>query len=167
MKTQVFNIALFILILAIPFALSSQTRKPIPKGRYEVLSGIKTSHMLKNENLERQDPYIGVWEEVSKAYPVDKIEIYYKKNAMVDTSSLVMVTNRNFHEIKMNQSLDLLITGRIDSAQSELLNLRKKEGMILYVSADPITQVMKQSIPYELIFYKMIKNDHFYLFRYK
>ena len=48
------------MVLSIPFALS-QTRKAIPAGRYEALSGVKTSHGQKSIDSASSKDSVGLF----------------------------------------------------------------------------------------------------------
>lgn len=92
---QTINIIAFFFVLSIPFALSSQTRKAIPAGRYEALSGVKNSRTMKStdSSTEKRDSTILFWNEVLNHVPEETKELtYYSTGKMDDYSSSLLAT---------------------------------------------------------------------------
>ena len=162
MKT---NILILILILSLPFALSSQTRKAIPAGRYEALSGIKISRNGKNQEVGNQGRDSGrqVWSEVEKFFSNEPGEIVYANLA----STEVGIKSKNFREAKnMDQGFDLLITSNLQKDKELIKHLRGKK-MIALFDVRPLEKIIPSLKNYEVVTFRAEKNSNFYLLKTK
>ena len=162
MKT---NILIFLLILAIPFALSSQTRKAIPAGRYEALSGIKISRSGKSldvGNFDR-DSNKQIWNEVEKFFINESGEILYTNLASME----VGIRAKNIKEAQnMDLGFDLLITANLQKDKGVLKYLRGKKMVALF-DARPLDKMLNSIKDFEIITYRTEKNINFYLLKTK
>ncbi len=162
MKT---NILIFLLILAIPFALSSQTRKAIPAGRYEALSGIKISRSGKSldvGNFDR-DSNKQIWNEVEKFFINESGEILYTNLASME----VGIRAKNIKEAQnMDLGFDLLITANLQKDKSVLKYLRGKKMVALF-DTRPLDKMLNSIKDFEIITYRTEKNINFYLLKTK
>jgi hypothetical protein len=162
MKTNIF---LLIVILSIPFALSSQTRKAIPAGRYEALSGIKISHSVRNQeaNAQVHDSNKQIWEDLEKYFANEKGDILY-----VNLSSREFgLKLQNFHEVKnIDQEFDLLLSTNLQRDKEISKHLRGKKIVALF-DRQPLEKVISKLGKYEIISYRADKSMNVYLLRTK
>ena len=162
MKT---NILILILILSLPFALSSQTRKAIPAGRYEALSGIKISRTGKNQETGSsvRDTSKQVWSEVEKYFTNEQGELLYANLA----STEVGIKSKNFHEAKsMDQGFDLLITSNLQK-DKELVKYLRGKKMIALFDPRPLEKIIPSLKNYEVVSFRAEKTSNFYLLKTK
>ena len=99
---QTINIIAFFFVLSIPFALSSQTRKAIPAGRYEALSGVKNSRNLKSTDsnvIDRKDSTALFWNEVLSHMP-ENTELSYFSTSKMDEFSTSLLTTKGLKTSK-------------------------------------------------------------------
>lgn len=158
------NIFFLLLILSLPFALSSQTRKAIPAGRYEALSGIKISRSGKADMQQTNlDSSKQVWVEIEKYFGPENGEILYANLA----STEVAIKAKNFHEAKnMDQGFDLLITSDLTRDQSVMKFLRGKK-MIALFDQRPIDKIITSLKKFEVITFRADTTTNFYLLKTK
>jgi hypothetical protein len=162
-----FNIATFVIVLLLPFALSSQTRKAIPAGRYEALSGIKVSHSNKTESTLATNGSNTIWQEVQKALPAEKNEFNYLKNYSQELNLNSLIPNKGFKESrKAEQGFDLLITEDFKKDKG-ILKYLKAKGVIVVISKTSIKEMMNNVSPYELIVFQSQNFENYYLLKSK
>jgi hypothetical protein len=159
------NLFILTIILSLPFALSSQTRKAIPAGRYEALSGVKVSHGSKNQetNNHDHDSSKQIWDEVEKYFINEPGEVYYANLAGTE----VGIKSRNFHEAKsIDQGLDLLITSDLKKDKEFVKHLKGKKMVALFDSR-PLEKIITTLHSYEVVSYRAEGNGNFYLLKTK
>jgi hypothetical protein len=151
----------------VPFALSSQTRKAIPAGRYEALSGIKVSR-TKNEVVQSNSSEASIWQEVMKNLPADKANYFYFKNYTNQELNLsALMPTKNFKEVtRPEMGFDLLISENLKVDKDKLNNLSKK-GMILFITKMPLKETINYLASYDLILFQSINRENFYLLKLK
>lgn len=160
------NLSIFIIVLLIPFALSSQTRKAIPAGRYEALSGVKISRS-KNEITSLNNSQNSFWQEVSRNLPSDRSEFYYVKKTSHEFNFSNLIANKSMRELKsQNQKIDLMITEDLKSDKEVLKQLSSK-GLIILISTTSLKDVLTQLSSYNLIIYQAFNSENFYLLKLK
>jgi hypothetical protein len=154
-----------VIILALPFALSSQTRKAIPAGRYEALSGIKTSHNGKMQESSKQgrDSIQQIWNDIEKYFSNDTADILYANLASIE----IGIKSKNFHEAKnMDQGFDLLITSDLQKDKI-LTKYLKGKRMVALFDVRPLEKIISSLKKYEVVAFRAEKNTNFYLLKTK
>ena len=162
MKTNIF---VLLLILSLPFALSSQTRKAIPPGRYEALSGVKTSHSgkIQEASITGHESTKQLWTDVEKYFINESGEVLYANLASVE----VGIRSKNFQEAKnMNLGFDLLITADLQKDKPLLKYLRGKKVIALF-DVRPLDKMVPVLKNYEIVSYRADKASNFYLLKTK
>lgn len=163
----IINIAIFLFVLMIPFALSSQTRKAIPAGRFESLSGIKTSGKNNKENNGTTVNQLSIWQEVQKNLSNDKNDFYYRKNLVQDLNLSTLLPNKNLREVKKTeQGFDLLITDSLLNDKNILKNLKSK-GLVVFISSTNIKDVLNNLNGFDILLYENQNNQNYYLLKSK
>lgn len=162
MKTNIF---IFFLILALPFALSSQTRKAIPAGRYEALSGVKVSRSGKAQEIGTpgHESSKQMWGDIEKYFSNESSEILYANLASIE----VGIKSKNFHEASnMYQGFDLLISADLQKDKALVKFLRGKK-MIALFDKRALDKLMPTIKNFEIVSYRAEKSTNFYLLKTK
>lgn len=162
MKTNIFVLCL---ILSLPFALSSQTRKAIPAGRYEALSGIKSSHSGKNQDasIVSKEGVRDIWAEIEKNYTTESGEVLFANMGSLE----VGLKSKNFHEAKsIERGLDLLITSDLQRDKAMTKFLRGKKLIALF-DVRPLQKIISTLTEFEVLSFHTEKNTNFYLLKTK
>jgi hypothetical protein len=159
------NLFVFVMVLSIPFALSSQTRKAIPSGRYESLSGAKTSKSSKNEIKSGQNTQL-LWQEVLKNFDLsNRGEILFHR--AVSNAKLLVIPQRGFKEIKSSEAnYDVLISDNPKIDPKLTKNLKSK-GLIVLVSSNALKEMMPSLSSYDLLMYQSEGVENYYLLKLK
>jgi hypothetical protein len=166
---QRYNIILFFVILSIPFALSSQTRKAIPAGRYESLSGIKVSHTTKVEGtvVAPSDTQVSIWQEVLKNLPTEKDKILYFKSLSRELSVSNLLPLKTLQEIKqVDQNFDLLISENLKN-DKELIKHLNPHSIVVLVSAVNLKDTLLNIAQFDLLIYQSQGKENYYLLKLK
>ena len=110
---QLKNITLLVMVLSIPFALS-QTRKAIPAGRYEALSGIKTAHTAKSDSALAKDSLGLFWTEVAKHIPQGRKENAYFTSSPIDANFKAFFSSKGVLEAhELDSKVNILMSDNI------------------------------------------------------
>ncbi len=150
----------------LPFALSSQTRKAIPAGRYESLSGIKLARS-KTESISNPSGQLSIWQELQKNLATNREEFYYLKNSSSNLNLTNSIPSKNFREgRKKDGSFDLLVTDNIKRDKEELKHLAD-DGVVLFISTSTLTDNLNQINGYNLLIFQTNKNENYYLLKLK
>lgn len=162
------QILILLLILSLPFALSSQTRKPIPAGRHEALSGIKSSAeavQVKDTGAEL-DKNLIIWNEVASFYSLQN-----KKNAKVFfsgnlTNELIPIQYKNSFFVVQNSSQrpDILFSDDIKRDQSVIAKLVSGSLIAIYEMYD-LQEFKNKNKNLELITFISDKSVNYSLFK--
>ena len=160
MKTKFF---IFLFFFTISFTIFSQTRKAIPAGRFEALSGIKVSHSTKDSPGISKEGGANIWSEIEKNFPSESGEVLFANMGSLE----VGLKSKNFHEAKnIEQGLDLLITSDLQRDKSMTKFLRGKK-MIALFDVRPLQKIIFSLTDYEVISYRAEKATNFYLLKTK
>ncbi len=162
------QILILILILSLPFALSSQTRKPIPAGRYESLSGIKSANdaALVSDASVAIDKNLILWNEMMNSFASQNkknIKLFMNGNLSIETipaqyKTNVLVTN------KFSASIDVLLTDNI-KRDLNLVSKMSNQSMIILYEAIATQELKNSNKNLELLTYISHKNSSFSLFK--
>lgn len=167
MNKVTLNILVFLIVLAVPFAISSQTRKAIPAGRYEALSGVKVSHSTKTELGPQSSAESTIWSEVSKNLPTEKNEIYYLKKTALELNFSTLVPNKNFREVKKaDQGFDILISDNLKNDRDAIKHLHSK-GLVVVISNIGLKEMISGLPNFELVIFQSAGSVFYYLFKSK
>lgn len=160
------NVGIFLFVLMLPFALSSQTRKAIPAGRYESLSGIKLAR-AKSETINNSSNQLSIWQELQKNLASNREEFYYLKKSSSNLSLTSYIPSKNFREgRKIDGSFDLLVTDNLKRDREDLKQLAN-DGVVLFISGSTLTDNMNQINGYNLILFQTNKSENYYLLKLK
>lgn len=160
------NVLIFLFVLCLPFALSSQTRKGIPAGRYEALSGVKVSHTSKNDSAIVPNTQNNFWGEVLKNLPENKVEISIVKKNVQDINLTQLLPSKKIQDkTAIDSSVDLFITNTIAN-KDELKKLKNKSLIVMIANTTVKDQVSNLS-NYEIITFMAGQNENYFLLKAK
>jgi len=154
-----------IVILSFPFALFAQTRKAIPAGRYEALSGIKLSRSGKNQDNigSSKESTKSIWSELEKIYANDSGDILFANLAKVE----VGIKSKNFKEaLNSEKGFDLILTNDLKRDKAITKHLRGKKMIVLFDSR-PLQKALPLLNEYEILNFQAEKASNLYLLKIK
>lgn len=156
------------MILSIPFALS-QTRKAIPAGRYEALSGVKTSHGQKNiESSSSKDSVNLFWSEVAKHIPQGVNKNSYFNSGTTDSDFKVFLNSKGISEAKkIDSGVNILLSDDLDRDQASLKKLKMKGSLVILKDKHPLKEIMSILERYEVLVYQAEVENNYYLLKLK
>jgi hypothetical protein len=168
MMKQTFNISVLVIVLSIPFALS-QTRKAIPVGRYEALSGIKVSHGQKNiENTVFKDSHGFFWGEVLKYIPQNKNDNFYFNLSAFDSSVKSFLLSKGVREVKaFDQSVNILLSDNLTRDTNIFKKIKAQGSLIVLSDRHALKEVMSLFGQYEVVIYQADADNNLYLLKHK
>lgn len=165
---QTTNIALLIFVLSIPFALS-QTRKAIPAGRYEALSGVKLSHSVKSNDSAIAKDALGLfWTEVAKHIPQGHKENTFYSSGAIDQSFKTFLSSKGVLESKEMAPKVNIIVSDDGARDGELLKkLKEKGSLIILKEKRNLKDILTQFSQHEVVVYQSEADSNYYLLKYK
>jgi hypothetical protein len=162
------NITLLILVLSIPFALS-QTRKAIPAGRYEALSGVKVSHSLKGgESALTKDSQGLFWSEVSKHIPQGRNENSFFNSGVSDINVKSLLSSKGVLESKtLDKKVNILLSDNIGRDDDLFKMMKTKGSLIILKEKKSLQEVLAYFSNFELLVYQVENDSHYFLLKKK
>lgn len=166
---QTINILAFFIVLSIPFALSSQTRKAIPAGRYEALSGIKNSRVAKTTDSqanEKKDSASLFWNEVLRYVPSNSKNVSYFSTGKMDEISLNYLTTKGVKSArKLGNNTNILISDDLKRDKDVIKSLKNKNGLVVLKDAQELKDVMASLGQYEVLLYQAEDKSNYFLLK--
>lgn len=160
------NVFIFLFVLMLPFALSSQTRKAIPAGRYESLSGIKLAR-AKTDTINNPSNQLSIWQELQKNLATNREEFYYLKNYNSSLNLTTFIPSKNFREGKKKDgSFDLLVTDNL-KRDKDVVKQLAGDGIVLFISTANLSDNLNQINGYNLLLFQTNKAENYYLLKLK
>lgn len=165
---QITNITLLLAVLSIPFALS-QTRKAIPAGRYEALSGVKISHTQKNmENSTSKDTLTLFWLEVAKHIPQGRTDNSYFSLGEFDSNSKTLLFSKGVYEVKtFNDKVNIFLSDNIVRDNSIIKKIKNKGSLVILKGKHSLKEVLSSIDSYEVVIYQAEVEGNYYLLKHK
>ena len=156
------------MVLSIPFALS-QTRKAIPAGRYEALSGVKVSHSQKSLDSFASKDALGLfWSEVAKHIPQGRNENAFFNTGVVDPNFKTFLTSKGVHEAKnLDSSVNILLSDDLDRDNAAFKKIKPKGSLVILRDKHPLKDVMSALGQYEVVAYQAEADNNYYLLKHK
>lgn len=167
------NISALICVLSVPFALSSQTRKAIPAGRYEALSGVKNSRsgktpsaideaQLKNESANL------VWNEALKLLPAESKDIsYYSSTELDPVWSDLLSTKGMIPSKKIGNNTQVIFSDDL-RRDKDLFTSVNAGKIVILKDKQPLKDIISPSNHFEILAYQATdENQHLYLLKIK
>jgi hypothetical protein len=165
---QTINISLLVMVLSIPFALS-QTRKAIPAGRYEALSGVKISHSVKgNESALAKDSLGLFWTEVAKHIPQGRKENSFFGSGAIDANLKTFLSSKGVLEShSLDSKVNILLSDDI-SRDSELFKQIKTKGsLVILKEKHGLKEIISTLGQYEVLVYQTEADNNYFLLKLK
>lgn len=165
---QITNISLLVIVLSIPFALS-QTRKAIPAGRYEALSGVKISHSLKSIDSSAPKDSLGLfWSEVAKHIPQGRNENAYFNSGVFDVNFKNFLISRGVTEAKtLDSRVNILLSDDLIRDNNSLKKIKTKGSLVILRDKHLLKDVMTALGQYEVVIYQAEVDNNYYLLKRK
>lgn len=170
---QFLNISALICVLSVPFALSSQTRKAIPAGRYEALSGVKTSRSNKgsdqlDEAALKNEPANIVINEAIKHLPSNGKNFTYYSTGKLDPLWENLFTSKGITQAdKIAESTRVIFSDDLKRDKNLLENL-KSGRIVILKDRQLLKDVLASSNQYEVLAYQATEDaKHLFLLRIK
>ena len=170
MKQTVNIIALFF-VLSIPFALSSQTRKAIPAGRYEALSGVKNSRSPKATDsgaIDRKDSTALFWNEVLSHIPENTTNLsYFSTGKMDEFSTSLLATKGLKTSKKLGEKTNIIFSDDLNRDRDILKNLKNRNGLVVLKDPHQLKDVMVSLGQFEVLLYQAEDKSNYFLLKLK
>jgi len=168
---QTVNILAFFFVLSIPFALSSQTRKAIPAGRYEALSGIKNSRAAKStdsQTNEKKDSASLFWNEVLSHIPENSKNVSYYSTGNMDEFSVNYLTTKGVRAARnFSGGTNILVSDDLKRDKDVIKNLKNKNGLVVLQDAQELKDVMASLGQFEVLLYQAEEKSNYFLLKLK
>ena len=169
---QTINIIAFFFVLSIPFALSSQTRKAIPAGRYEALSGIKNSRASKiNETVTNSDKKEAVtlfWTEVLSHIPEKSNNLnFFSSGKLEDYESSSLKSKGLGQSSQIGQKTKLVYSDNLKRDEFALKSLKNKDSLIVLKDNRELKEVMGLLSQFEVLLYQAESQTNYFLLKLK
>lgn len=166
---QTINILAFFFVLAIPFALSSQTRKAIPAGRYEALSGIKNSRATKSADSqvnEKKDSSSLFWTEVLNHVPETvQNPTYYSTGKMDEFSTKMLATKGAKATRKLGNGTSIVISDDLKRDKEIIVGLKNKNSLVVLKDSQELKDVMASLGQFEVLLYQAEDKSNYFLLK--
>ena len=165
---QIINISLLVFLLSIPFALS-QTRKAIPAGRYESLSGVKVSHGAKNLDNSQVNDSLGLfWIEVAKHFQIERGDNFYFKTGDIDANFRTLLASKGVIEAKkFDNRINIFLSDDINRDSHLIKKLKIKGSLLIFKDKQALKEVMVNLEKFEVIIYQKETDFNYYLLKLK
>lgn len=167
---QTVNIIAFFFVLSIPFALSSQTRKAIPAGRYEALSGVKNSRSTKSTDSgasDRKDSTSLFWSEVLNYMP-ENTELSYFSTGKTDELTASLLSSKGLKSAKkLGDKTNIVFSDDLNRDRDILKALKNKNGLVVLKDSHELKDVMSSLGQYEVLLYQAEDKSNFFLLKLK
>ncbi len=169
---QTINIIAFFFVLAIPFALSSQTRKAIPAGRYEALSGIKNSRALQsNEStitLDKKEASSLFWSEVLTHIPDKSTNLNFVTTGKLEEyESTSLIAKGLVASKQITLKTKLIYSDNLKRDESALKALKSKESLVVLKDSRELKDVLAKLSQFEVMLYQAESNANYFLLKLK
>lgn len=166
---QTINIIAFFFVLSIPFALSSQTRKAIPAGRYEALSGVKNSRSIKSTDApvgEKRDSTTLFWNEVLNHVPENMQEVsYFSTGKMDEFSSSLLATKGLKVAKKIGKKTNIIFSDDLNRDRETLQALKSKSSLVVLKDSHQLKDVMASLGQFEVLLYQAEDQSNYFLLK--
>jgi len=167
---QTVNIIAFFFVLAIPFALSSQTRKAIPAGRYEALSGVKNSRSTKSAEAaaaSRSDSTTLFWNEVLSHMPENTDLSYFSTSKMDEFSTSLLATKGLKTSKRLEEKTNIVFSDDLNRDREILKTLKNKNSLVVLKDSHQLKDVMASLGQYEVLLFQAEDQSNYFLLKLK
>lgn len=161
------HITVLIMVLSIPFALS-QTRKAIPAGRYEALSGVKISHGQKGVDNASKDTIGLFWAEVSKHIPQGQKENSYFNSGFTDTNVKSFLSSKGVLEAKsFDHRVNIFLSDDFLRDIELFKKIKTKGSLVIIKDKHTLKDVLSTLGQYEVVLYQAEADLNYFLLKHK
>lgn len=165
---QATNITLLVMVLSIPFALS-QTRKAIPAGRYEALSGVKATRSTKGSEVNiSKDSLSLFWNDVVKHLPQGRSENFYYSSGLLDPNVKELLNSKGVMEsTSVNSRVNILLSDDFGRDNNLYKKIKNKGSLIILKDKRSLKEVILAFGSYDVLMYQTEADSNYYLFKLK
>lgn len=165
---QITNITLLVMVLSIPFALS-QTRKAIPAGRYEALSGIKISRSIKSVDSSIAKDSLGLfWTEVAKHIPQGRTENSYFNSGVIDANFKTFLSSKGVHEVDtLDSRVNILLSDNLARDNDSFKKVKTKGSLLILKDKHGLKDIISGLGQYEVVVYQAETDNNYFLLKRK
>lgn len=165
---QITNITILVMVLSIPFAVS-QTRKVIPAGRYESLSGIKISHSAKGIESSAAKDTLGLfWSEVTKHVPQSRKENIFYASGSIDNNLKNFLQSKGITQsLKLDNKVNILISDNLNRDLDLIKKIQTKGELVILKDKPVLKEVMNALGQYEVLVYQSEAASNYFLLKLK
>jgi len=169
---QTINIIAFFFVLAIPFALSSQTRKAIPAGRYEALSGIKNSRanpsVETNNSADKKVSSSLFWSEVLTHIPDKTNNLNFVLNGKIEEFESTSLLSKGLSlSRQITPQTKLVFSDNLKRDENFLKSLKNKDSLMVLKDSHELKDVLAMFSKHDVILYQADKNANYFLLKLK
>lgn len=156
------------MVLSIPFALS-QTRKAIPAGRYEALSGVKLSHSLKSSDTSLSKDSLGLFgSEVAKHIPQGRNENSFFSVGVSDSNLKAFLASKGVLEAKnLDSRVNILLSDNLNRDLNVLTKLKTKGSLVILKDKHGLKDILSTLNRFEVIIYQAEADINYFLLKLK
>lgn len=156
------------MVLSIPFALS-QTRKAIPAGRYEALSGVKVSHGSKSvDNFLTKDSLGLFWSEVLKQISQEKTENFFYSIGATDANVKAFLVGKGVHEAKnLDNRVNILLSDSLERDSGIFKNITTKGSLVVLKDKHGLKDILSTLNRFDVIIYQAEVGNNYFLLKLK
>jgi small nuclear ribonucleoprotein (snRNP)-like protein len=169
--SQKTNISILVLVLSIPFALSSQTRKAIPAGRYEALSGIKTArtHKSNEAQLSGKESMNLFLTEVVKNIPQGKNDnMFFSSETSFDNNFKSVLASKGALESKnFDSNINILLSDNLNRDKEFIKKLKAKGSLVVLKEKQSLKDVMSACGNCDVLVFQADSNSNYFLLKLK
>lgn len=164
---QITHITLLIIVLSIPFALA-QTRKAIPAGRYEALSGVKISHGQKAIDNTSKDSVGLFWSEVAKHTPQGGSENSYFNSGLMDANFKSFLSSKGILESKsFDSKVNIFISDSFSRDLEFIKKIKTKGSLVVLKDKHALKDVLPAINQFEVVLYQAEADANYFLLKHK
>lgn len=156
------------MVLSIPFALS-QTRKAIPAGRYEALSGVKISHTTKGADSSQAKDSVSLFlAEVAKNLPQGRNENSFYSSSAADANFKAFLVSKGVVEAKtLDSRVNILLSDDLNRDDALFKKIKSRGSLIVLKDKHALKDVMTSLAQFEVVLYQADADQNYYLLKLK
>lgn len=164
---QITNITLLTMVLSIPFALS-QTRKAIPAGRYEALSGVKVSHPKIADSVQNKDSLGLFWSEVAKHIPQGREDNTFYSSKSADPNFKTFLSSKGVLESKkLDNKVNIMLSDDLNRDSELFKKMKNKGSLVILKDNHNLKEILASLSQFEVVFYQSEAEHNYFLLKLK
>lgn len=156
------------MVLSIPFALS-QTRKAIPAGRFEALSGVKATHSTKgaDANIGKDSIYLFENEMIKHIREGSSGNFYYISGSFGPDFKTLLTSKGAMESSSINARVNILLSDDLGRDKNLFKKIKTKGSLIVLKDKHGLKDVIAAFNSYEVLIYQAQADSNYYLLKLK